>query len=103
MPNGVKGANQNKVSVEEEAEEVDFTPLVEEDGEDENGFGGFDDDEDEKYMEKARKNAARRRGIDPKSLKGKVGGAGKKENSTEEKQKKEQKQKRKQKTQAGRE
>jgi ribosomal RNA methyltransferase Nop2 len=89
MPNGVKGANQNKVGVEEEAEEVDFTPLVEEDEEDESGFGGFDEDEDEKYMEKAKKNAARRRGIDPKSLKGKAGGAGKKGNGTEEKQKKE--------------
>ncbi|KAI9903283.1 hypothetical protein N3K66_002635 [Trichothecium roseum] len=30
-------------------------------------FGGFDDDEDKEYMEKGRRNAMRRRGIDPKS------------------------------------
>lgn len=32
-------------------------------------FSAFDDDEDVKYMEKAKKNAMRRRGLDPKSLK----------------------------------
>ncbi|EFW98725.1 nucleolar RNA methyltransferase [Grosmannia clavigera kw1407] len=31
-------------------------------------FGGFDDDEDAKYMERARKNAMRRRGLDPHML-----------------------------------
>ncbi|KAG5991972.1 hypothetical protein E4U43_003893 [Claviceps pusilla] len=30
-------------------------------------FGGWDDDEDKAYMEKGRKNAMRRRGLDPKS------------------------------------
>lgn len=32
-------------------------------------FSAFDDDEDEKYIEKAKKNAMRRRGLDPRSLK----------------------------------
>lgn len=32
-------------------------------------FSAFDEDEDVKYMEKAKKNAMRRRGLDPKSLK----------------------------------
>ncbi|RFU72310.1 nucleolar 2 [Trichoderma arundinaceum] len=32
-------------------------------------FSAFDEDEDEKYIEKAKKNAMRRRGLDPKSLK----------------------------------
>ena len=31
-------------------------------------FGGFDDSEDEKYMEKARRNRLRRKGIDPKAV-----------------------------------
>ena len=34
-------------------------------------FGGFDDSEDEKYMEKARRNRLRRKGIDPKAINGK--------------------------------
>ena len=34
-------------------------------------FGGFDDSEDEKYMEKARRNRLRRKGIDPKAMNGK--------------------------------
>lgn len=31
-------------------------------------FSAFDDDEDVKYIEKAKKNAMRRRGLDPKAL-----------------------------------
>lgn len=31
-------------------------------------FGGFDDDEDDKYMERAKRNAMRKRGLDPKAL-----------------------------------
>jgi len=32
-------------------------------------FGGFDNDEDTKYIERARKNAMRRRGMDPRAVK----------------------------------
>ncbi|CAJ2510948.1 Uu.00g065730.m01.CDS01 [Anthostomella pinea] len=32
------------------------------------GFGGFDDDEDEEYMKRAKRNAMRKRGLDPKAL-----------------------------------
>ena len=51
---------------------VDKTPI----SEDEDGnakttdnFGGWDDDEDNEYIEKGRRNAMRRRGLDPKSNK----------------------------------
>ena len=30
-------------------------------------FGGWDEDEDKEYIEKGRRNAMRRRGLDPKS------------------------------------
>lgn len=31
-------------------------------------FGGFDDDEDAEYMKRAKRNAMRKRGLDPKAL-----------------------------------
>jgi ribosomal RNA methyltransferase Nop2 len=58
---------------------VDKTPIVDEEGadggkEDEDDvFGGFDADEDAQYIERARKNAMRRRGLDPKAKPAKGG------------------------------
>ncbi|XDG02923.1 hypothetical protein ABKA04_002538 [Annulohypoxylon sp. FPYF3050] len=50
-------------------------------------FGGFDDEEDEKYMERAKHNAMRKRGLDPKSLrKPKTNGSSEKKNEGEEKE-----------------
>jgi ribosomal RNA methyltransferase Nop2 len=51
-------------------EEVDKTPISADEGRDttEDEFGGFDDDEDSKYMLRAKKNAMRRRGLDPRAL-----------------------------------
>ncbi|KAG6272769.1 hypothetical protein E4U47_002345 [Claviceps purpurea] len=49
---------------------IDRTPIsAEEDerAEKKDDFGGWDDEEDKAYMEKGRKNAMRRRGLDPKS------------------------------------
>ncbi|KAG5984127.1 hypothetical protein E4U55_005926 [Claviceps digitariae] len=48
---------------------IDRTPIsTEEDGPAKpDDFGGWDDEEDKAYMEKGRKNAMRRRGLDPKS------------------------------------
>ena len=46
---------------------ADRTPITTEDEDAESAFGGFDDSEDDKYMEKARRNRLRRKGIDPKS------------------------------------
>ncbi|KAG4218740.1 hypothetical protein PC116_g32780, partial [Phytophthora cactorum] len=52
-------------------EVIDKTPIAADDkipGQDDD-FGGFDDEEDEKYMERAKRNAMRKRGLDPKALK----------------------------------
>jgi ribosomal RNA methyltransferase Nop2 len=67
---GMVSANgSNGVSKNLEAEEVvDQTPIVNDEVGEDDGFGGFDEDEDEKYIEKARKKALRRKGIDPRSL-----------------------------------
>ncbi|KAF7872494.1 hypothetical protein EAF04_003415 [Stromatinia cepivora] len=49
--------------------DVDKTPIRE--TEEEDAFGGWDENEDEDYMEKARKNTLKRKGIDPKADKSK--------------------------------
>ncbi|EEY19102.1 Nop16-like protein NOP2 [Verticillium alfalfae VaMs.102] len=68
---------------------VDRTPIGAEEGPEtsDDGFGGFDDDEDEGYMLKAKRNAMRRRGLDPHALdKGAANAKGEKkgENKTQE-------------------
>lgn len=55
---------------------ADRTPIAAENEEAESSFGGFDDLEDEKYMEKARRNFLRRKGIDPKAVNGKKSAKG---------------------------
>ncbi|KAI9800439.1 MAG: rRNA (cytosine-C5-)-methyltransferase nop2 [Piccolia ochrophora] len=59
---------------------VDHTPLrlpsrngTAADEEDDDDFGGFDTDEDAVYMERARRAAARRKGLDPRAVVGKPG------------------------------
>lgn len=47
---------------------ADKMPIATEDVEAESPFGGFDDSEDDRYMEKARRNRLRRKGIDPKAV-----------------------------------
>ena len=72
-PSPAKGAAASKADKADGAEVVDKTPIST-DAESEadgvkNGdeFGGFDEDEDNEYMEKGKRNAMRRRGIDPRS------------------------------------
>ena len=52
-------------------EVVDKTPIAADEGDEpaakDDDFGGWDDEEDEEYMEKGKRNAMRRRGLDPKS------------------------------------
>ena len=48
----------------------DRTPIVAGDEEDD-PFGDFNDSEDEKYIEKAKRNQSRRKGIDPRAVNGK--------------------------------
>ncbi|KAF4126433.1 25S rRNA (cytosine2870-C5)-methyltransferase [Geosmithia morbida] len=51
------------------ADVVDKTPITSEDEDKaaDDDFGGFDEDEDKAYMEKGKRNAMRRRGLDPRS------------------------------------
>ena len=77
-PSPAKGAAGKADKADDDAAVVDKTPIstdAESEAESRKGggegggddFGGFDDDEDKEYMEKGRRNAMRRRGIDPKS------------------------------------
>lgn len=52
-------------------DKAERTPIATGNEDEEQPFGGFDDLEDEKYMEKARRNRLRRKGIDPKAVNGK--------------------------------
>lgn len=62
-------ANGGKQQQHEDDEEVvDKTPIGHDEEEVDDDFGGFDEDEDEKIMERAKRNAMRRRGLDPKAL-----------------------------------
>ncbi|KAL2015262.1 hypothetical protein VTK56DRAFT_5932 [Thermocarpiscus australiensis] len=56
---------------ENEDEVVDKTPIGVESDEhkEKDDFGGFDDEADKEYMERAKRNAMRRRGLDPRALK----------------------------------
>ncbi|KAH6891140.1 NOL1/NOP2/sun family-domain-containing protein [Thelonectria olida] len=75
-------------------EVVDRTPITDdEDAEKDDDFGGWDDDEDKEYMEKGRRNAMRRRGLDPKSDERKSKNEGKSKYESEEETKGESKKK----------
>ncbi|KAI1381459.1 NOL1/NOP2/sun family putative RNA met [Hypoxylon crocopeplum] len=69
-PNLVKDKPAQGASAPHVEEEViDKTPIAtDEEASARDDFGGFDDDEDEKYMERAKRNAMRKRGLDPKAL-----------------------------------
>ncbi len=62
-----KGPSKASGAANGEDEVVDKTPVGAE-CEKEDDFGGFDDDEDKNYMDRAKRNAMRRRGLDPKAL-----------------------------------
>ncbi|OAA64411.1 nucleolar RNA methyltransferase [Niveomyces insectorum RCEF 264] len=66
---------------------VDKTPIAMDDDD----FGGFDDDEDSQYIARARKNAMRRRGLDPHALDHRKAGAEGTTKTTEKGQKKDDK------------
>lgn len=60
-------------AVDGEEEVIDKTPIATDDDDEgpkskaDDDFGGWDEDEDKEYMEKGRRNAMRRRGLDPRS------------------------------------
>ncbi|KAF2823839.1 NOL1/NOP2/sun family putative RNA met [Ophiobolus disseminans] len=53
-------------------EVFDKTPIREDSADEESDFGGFDEDEDQKYMQRAQAKTMRRKGKDPKSAPPKV-------------------------------
>jgi ribosomal RNA methyltransferase Nop2 len=67
LANGVhKPGSKNGVEAEEE---VDVTPVVDDEKEEEeSAFAGFDEEEDGRYIELARKKALRKKGINPKGV-----------------------------------
>ncbi|KUI73575.1 25S rRNA (cytosine(2870)-C(5))-methyltransferase [Cytospora mali] len=71
-PKGKAGSSAGSAaSGEEEEEVIDRTPIVDEDavdGQEGDDFGGFDEEEDEKFIQRGKRNAMRRRGLDPKAL-----------------------------------
>ncbi|KAF7539959.1 hypothetical protein G7054_g1764 [Neopestalotiopsis clavispora] len=73
-PSPAGSAGREKVPMEKkdvEEEIIDKTPIAADEdtiGAEKDDFGGFDEDEDADYMERAKRNAMRRRGLDPKAL-----------------------------------
>jgi len=76
-PPKTSAARDRAAAAADDDEVIDKTPITDDDSEDGSGakkkknddFGGWDDDEDKEYMEKGRRNAMRRRGLDPRSNK----------------------------------
>ncbi|KAL2123080.1 hypothetical protein VTJ04DRAFT_3535 [Mycothermus thermophilus] len=69
LANGKKDAEAAKSAADDEV--IDKTPIGVEEGEkpQDDDFGGFDDEEDADYIERAKRNAMRRRDLDPRALK----------------------------------
>ncbi|KAF5622528.1 nucleolar 2 [Fusarium sp. NRRL 52700] len=71
-PANASNARDRSTGPADEEEVIDRTPIATDDKETgktkpDDDFGGWDDEEDKEYMEKGRRNAMRRRGLDPKS------------------------------------
>ncbi|KAK5658869.1 hypothetical protein OQA88_1683 [Cercophora sp. LCS_1] len=87
LANGYKdqsGAKANVNAPSDEEEVVDKTPVGAECEEEKDDFGGFDEDQDKDYIERAKRNAMRRRGLDPRALK--QGGQKKKDGDVKNKE-----------------
>ncbi|KAE8440851.1 rRNA (cytosine-C5-)-methyltransferase nop2 [Mollisiaceae sp. DMI_Dod_QoI] len=85
-PKGSTGGMNGNVQKEEDELDVDKKPIPEtEEEEKEDEFGGWDEEEDEEYMEKARKKSLKRKGINPKAKKEKSKSDGKKANGNKSK------------------
>jgi ribosomal RNA methyltransferase Nop2 len=73
---GMGGSAAGMAGVRNDADDldVDKRPISEkEDDDSEDGFGGFSEDEDKEYIERAKRAALRRKGIDPKATVGRDG------------------------------
>jgi len=67
-PNGHVGVGAGKAQATDD-EIVDRTPVIDDEKEEEDDFGGWDSDEDQAYMERAQRAALRRQGKNPKATK----------------------------------
>ncbi|CAK3839159.1 25S rRNA (cytosine-C(5))-methyltransferase nop2 [Lecanosticta acicola] len=67
-----EGKKSNGVKDADEAVAVEMDAVVNEADEGEDDFGGFDDEEDEMYIQRSLKKQLRRKGIDPKASKAKA-------------------------------
>lgn len=87
---GGKSSSARASASGDEADEiVDRTPITDDEAvaQEEDDFGGFEDEEDEQYIERGKRNAMRRRGLDPNAL-GKAKKDGPKEKKVEAREKK---------------
>ncbi|KAF5976160.1 nucleolar 2 [Fusarium coicis] len=71
-PANASNARDRSTGPADEEEVIDRTPIATDDEDTgktkpDDDFGGWDEEEDKEYMEKGRRNAMRRRGLDPKS------------------------------------
>ncbi|KAF2238475.1 NOL1/NOP2/sun family putative RNA met, partial [Viridothelium virens] len=67
-PNAVASGSQNGVPMEvDDNEVVDKTPVADDEDERGDDFGGWDDEEDQEYIERAKKKLLRKKGFNPKS------------------------------------
>ncbi|KAK9442038.1 tRNA (cytosine-5-)-methyltransferase NCL1 [Metarhizium brunneum] len=68
-PTPAQAPRDNTRAARDAEDVVDRTPIPadDEDAGKDDDFGGWDEDEDNEYMEKGRRNAMRRRGLDPRS------------------------------------
>ncbi len=71
LANGIKDKDAASVRIasEREGDVIDKTPIATEGDEEKDDFGGFDENADDDYIERAKRNAMRRRGLDPRALK----------------------------------
>lgn len=69
--NSSAGVTNLPKRVEDEMD-VDKRPVPETEEDKDNDFGGWDEQEDEQYMEKAKRNTLRKKGLDPKARRGDV-------------------------------
>ncbi|RFU33410.1 hypothetical protein B7463_g2934, partial [Scytalidium lignicola] len=66
---GAAGASQDKMALDEL--DVDKRPIAETEEEAEkDDFGGWDEDEDKEYIERAQRNMLRKKGLNPKAMNG---------------------------------
>ncbi|PVI02780.1 NOL1/NOP2/sun family putative RNA met [Periconia macrospinosa] len=73
LANGVAGNNKSQSNgaksnnAQQEGEVIDKAPIVDDENDDSSDFGGFDDEEDQKYIDRAERAQLRRKGVNPKA------------------------------------